>query len=259
MLKNGEFVRRLAYNPPMSAPHLSLIIPAFNEEGRLLDSLEKLASFLSKQSYASEVLIVENGSTDRSFEIAQAFCKNHPGFFVKHLAGRGKGLAVKWGMLAAKGSYRMMLDADLSMPADQINRFIPPQLANKDISIASREALGAVRYDEPAFRHIGGRLMNLLIRLIAIPNLQDTQCGFKCFRAEVAEDLFLNQKMNGWSFDVELLYIARLRGYSIAELPIPWYYSEQSHVNPLIDSFRMIADLFTIRRNARLGNYGKTN
>ena len=259
MLKNGEIVHRFAYNPPMSAPHLSLIIPAFNEEGRLLDSLEKLAAFLSGQSYSSEVLIVENGSTDRSLEIAEAFCRDHPNFSVKHLAGRGKGLAVKWGMLTAKGSYRMMLDADLSMPADQINRFIPPQLEDKDIAIASREAPGAIRYDEPAFRHIGGRIMNLLIRLIAIPNLQDTQCGFKCFRAEVAEDLFLNQKMNGWSFDIELLYIARLRGYSIAELPIPWYYSEQSHVNPIVDSFRMIADLFTIRRNGRLGDYGKAN
>jgi len=259
MLKNSEFVRLLAYNPPMSVPHLSLIIPAFNEEARLQDSLNKLAAFLSEQSYRSEVLIVENGSDDRSFEIAQAFCKDHPSFFVKHLDGRGKGLAVKWGMLAAKGAYRMMMDADLSMPADQINRFIPPQLEGKDISIASREAKGAVRYDEPAFRHIGGRIMNLLIRLLAIPNLQDTQCGFKCFRAEVAEDLFLNQKLNGWSFDVELLYIARLRGYSIAELPIPWYYSEQSHINPITDSVSMIADLFTIRRNARLGNYGKAN
>lgn len=243
----------------MSDPYLSLIIPAFNEEGRLLDSLRQLADFLSKQKYSSEVLIVENGSDDRSYEIAQTFCDDHSAFSVHHMAARGKGLAVRWGMLAAKGSYRMMLDTDLSMPVDQINRFFPPELADIDIAIASREAPGAVRYNEPAFRHIGGRLMNFLIRLIAIPSLQDTQCGFKCFRAEVAEDLFLHQKMNGWSFDVELLYIARMRGYSVAELPIPWYFSEQSHVNPVPDSVRMIVDLFTIRRNARLGSYGETN
>lgn len=248
-----------AYNPPMTAPFLSLIIPAYNEEGRLLDSLEQLAEFLSAQSYSSEVLIVENGSDDRSYEIAAAFCAEHASFSVHQLTSRGKGLAVRWGMLAAKGAYRMMLDADLSMPVNQINRFFPPQLEDIDIAIASREAPGAVRYSEPNYRHIGGRVINFFIRVLTLPGLQDSQCGFKCFLAEVAEDLFSQQMMDGWSFDVELLFIARMRGYSVAELPIPWHYSEQSHVNPIPDSLRMLADLFTIRRNARLGRYGKAN
>ncbi len=243
----------------MSDIHLSLIIPAYNEEERLLDSLQQIADFVGSQKYSSEVLIVENGSTDDSYAVAEDFCKSHATFSVHHMSAKGKGLAVRWGMLAAKGNYRMMLDADLSMPVDQINRFFPPQLDPVDISIASREAPGAIRYDEPNYRHIGGRLMNGIIRLLAIPGLQDTQCGFKCFRSEVAEDLFLNQKMKGWSFDVELLYIAQMRGYSIEELPVPWYYRDQSHVRPIPDSLQMILDLFTIRRNAGQGSYGKAN
>jgi hypothetical protein len=162
-------------------------------------------------------------------------------------------------MLAARGKYRMMLDADLSMPVDQIIRFLPPQLKGADVVIASREAPGAVRYNEPDYRHIGGRVVNLLIRLLAIPDLQDTQCGFKCFRADVAEDLFRKQTLEGWSFDVELLYIAGLRGYNIVELPIPWYYSDLSHVDPIRDSVRLFFDLLAIRRNALKGLYGSTD
>lgn len=171
------------------------------------------------------------------------------------LQARGKGLAVRHGMLAAKGTYRMMLDADLSMPVDQIPRFLPPQMEGKDIVIGSREAPGAVRYDEPQYRHLGGRVINLMIRMLALPGLQDSQCGFKCFRAEVAEDLFGAQQMGGWSFDVEVLFIARMRGYSIEELAIPWYFNEQSHVSPIRDSFGMLMDLLQIRSNARSGAY----
>jgi glycosyltransferase involved in cell wall biosynthesis len=240
----------------VKTPFLSLIVPAYNEAGRLPQSLAQIANFLAAQDYSSEVLIIENGSQDDTFQIAQEFCREHPSFRAEHLDARGKGLAVRYGMLAAQGAYRMMLDADLSMPVYQINRFLPPQIEDADIVIASREAEGAERFNEPQYRHLGGRLINWSIRMLALPGLQDTQCGFKCFRAAVAEDLFGVQQMEGWSFDVELLYIARLRGYSIVELPIDWYYSEQSHVNPITDTPIMIRDLFKIRRNARAGLYG---
>jgi glycosyltransferase involved in cell wall biosynthesis len=238
---------------------LSLIIPAYNEEQRLPDALGRIAAFLEAQNYLGEVIVVENGSNDRTYLIAEGFSKDHPNFNFIHSDERGKGLAVKKGMLAARGEYRMMLDADLSMPVDQINRFLPPQLEGADVVIASREAPGAVRYNEPDYRHIGGRIVNLLIRLLAIPDLQDTQCGFKCFRADVAEDLFRKQTLEGWSFDVELLYIAGLRGYNIVELPIPWYYSDLSHVDPIRDSVRLFFDLLAIRRNALRGLYGSAN
>jgi dolichyl-phosphate beta-glucosyltransferase len=236
-------------------PFLSLIIPAFNEEGRLSDTLQKVNGFIKAQSYSSEILVIENGSTDRTFAIAQEFSKSNKEFSVHQLAERGKGLAVKHGMIAAQGEYRMMLDADLSMPVDQISRFVPPQLENIDIAIASREAPGAVRYNEPQYRHLGGRVINIMIRLLAMPGLHDTQCGFKCFSAKAAKDLFPRQTLKGWAFDVEVLFVARMRGYTIREIPIPWYYYAQSKVKPIPDALRMFSDLIRIRINALTGKY----
>ncbi|MGH2582676.1 MAG: dolichyl-phosphate beta-glucosyltransferase [Anaerolineales bacterium] len=238
----------------MPTPFLSLIIPAFNEEKRLPDTLQQVHDFISRQNYSAEMLVVENGSTDNTFMIAEQFASSHKNMSVLHLEERGKGIAVRTGMLASTGEYRMMLDADLSMPVDQINRFIPPSL-DSDIAIASREAPGAVRYNEPNYRHVGGRLVNTMIRVMSLPGLQDTQCGFKCFRGAVAEELFSKQTLTGWAFDIEVLYIARLRGYSIVEIPIPWYYRRQSRLNPLQDAFRMFLDILKIRANAKKGIY----
>jgi dolichyl-phosphate beta-glucosyltransferase len=128
-------------------------------------------------------------------------------------------------------------------------------LEGYDVVIASREAPGAVRYNEPFYRHFGGRLINWMIRLLALPGLQDTQCGFKCFRASAAETLFRRLTLTGWSFDVEVLYIARQLGMRIAELPIPWYFNPESKLNLVQDSFKMVSDLLTMRRNARKGLY----
>jgi glycosyltransferase involved in cell wall biosynthesis len=219
-------------------------------------TLQKIDDYLKSQPFSSEVLVIENGSNDRTFSIAQDFVKDHKNFNVQRTAERGKGLAVRQGMLAATGEFRMMLDADLSMPVDQISRFVPPAQIETDIVIASREAAGAIRYNEPSYRHIGGRVINAMIKLFALPGLQDTQCGFKCFRAKVAENLFSRQTILGWSFDVEILYIARLRGYSVVELPIPWYFSEQSHVRPIHDAFQLLLDLLRIRSNSLRGLYG---
>ncbi len=239
----------------MATPFLSLIIPAYNEERRLPSTLQQVEDYLKSQGFSSEVTVIENGSQDNTYLIAQEFAKVHKDFSVQRTKTRGKGLAVRQGMLSATGEYRMMLDADLSMPVDQISRFLPPSQKDKDIVIASREAPGAVRYNEPGYRHIGGRVINTMIKVFALPGLQDTQCGFKCFRAGVAQDLFAKQTITGWSFDVEILYIARLRGYSIAEIPIPWYFSEQSHLRPVHDAIRLFLDLLRIRSNSRRGLY----
>jgi len=238
---------------------LSIVIPVFNEERRLPTTLENVISFMSSQPYSSEVIVVENGSLDHTLQIALEFAKNFDQIRVLRAETRGKGLAVQQGMLAAHGSFRFMCDADFSMPVDQINRFIPPALQDFDIAIASREAPGAVRYNEPQYRHTVGRIFNTLIRLLALPNLNDTQCGFKCFRAPVAEELFHLQTINGWSFDVELLFIARQRGYKIVELPIPWYFNPESKINVLRDSFRMATDLLQIRLNGLRGVYNPSH
>lgn len=240
----------------MPAPFLSIIIPAYDEEQRLPSTLQSVHSFLKQQSYSWEVIVVENGSRDRTFDVAAEFAKSNANFRVLRATDRGKGLAVRTGMLDATGEYRMMLDADLSMPVDQIPRFLPPA-ANADIVIASREAPGAVRYDEPSYRHIGGRVINTMIRLLALPGLHDTQCGFKCFSTKAADDLFAKQSTRGWAFDVEILYIARLRGYAIVELPIPWYYSPQSHLRPIYDAIHMFFDLIRIRFNHLRGAYAR--
>ena len=239
----------------MPTPFLSLIIPAYNEETRLADTLRQVFEFAERQSYSIEVLVVENGSMDGTFQIAQDFARQYPHTHVLQNTLSGKGRAVRQGMLAATGEYRFMCDVDLSMPIEEINRFIPPSLEGYDIAIASREAPGAVRHGEPYYRHFVGRIYNGLIRSLALPGLQDTQCGFKCFRGAVAEELFQRQTLTGWSFDVEILFIARLLGYKLIEIPIHWYYNPHSKVRVVRDSFKMGLDLLTVRLNALRGVY----
>jgi len=236
-------------------PFFSIVIPAYNEEHRLPSTLEQLFHFLGKQPFASEIIVVENGSDDQTFEIAQQFADRQKNVHVLRSEQRGKGLAIQRGVLAASGEYIFMCDADLSMPVEEISKFIPPQLEGVDIAIASREAPGSVRYNEPYYRHFTGRVFNTLIRLLVLPRLQDTQCGFKCIRAEVARDIFPYQTLTGWAFDVELLYIARHHGYHVAEIPIHWYFNADSKISVFRDSLRMFLDLLRIKRNARRGLY----
>ncbi len=243
----------------MSKPFLSLIIPAHNEEIRLLGTLKQIFEFTDRQSYSIEVLVVENGSLDGTYRIAQDYAAQHSQMRVVQNAQSGKGRAVRQGMLAAQGEYRFMCDVDLSMPVGEINRFLPPALQGYDIAIASREAPGAVRHEEPYYRHFVGRIYNGLIRLLALPGLQDTQCGFKCFTGTVAEDVFPRQTLIGWSFDVEILFIARLLGYKVVEIPIHWYYNPHSKISVVRDSFKMGVDLLTIRLNTLRGVYTRSN
>jgi dolichyl-phosphate beta-glucosyltransferase len=240
----------------MSKPFLSIIIPAYNEEARLPDTLQQVVDFLASQTYTSEVLVVENGSRDSTLEIAQEFARRYPFIQALHEDGRGKGRAVRRGMLAARGEYRFICDADLSMPIGEVNRFLPPQVSDLDIAIASREAPGAVRYHEPLYRHLTGRLFSMVVWVLALPGLHDTQCGFKCFRGALVDEIFPLQTTTGWSFDVEVLFIARRRGYRILEVPIPWYYNAESKVRILRDLKQVVTDLLKIRINAWRGKYG---
>jgi dolichyl-phosphate beta-glucosyltransferase len=160
-------------------------------------------------------------------------------------------------MLEAQGAFRFISDADLSMPVEEISHFLPPNLTDFDIAIGSREIKGAVRYNEPPYRHLMGRVFNFMVRFFAVPGIQDTQAGFKCFKAEVAEDLFSLQRLEGWSFDVEVLFLANKRGYHIVEVPISWYYDANSRIQPIQDSINMFSDLIRIRSNWRRGLYAK--
>ena len=236
-------------------PYLSLIIPAHNEANRLPTALEQACDYLDRQAYTSEVIVVENASNDGTLQIARDFAGRSKRIRVLEETRPGKGRAVRLGMLAARGRYRFMADADFSMPVEEIGRFLPPHIEGSDIVLGSREEPGAVRYGEPEYRHLGGRLVNLMIRLLALPGLHDTQCGFKLFRAEAAELLFRKQTLDSWSFDIEILFIARRLGLGMVEIPIPWYYHAESKVRPVQDAARMFSDILRIRRNARLGMY----
>ena len=239
----------------MEKPFLSIIIPAHNEAQRLPPSLEQIDNFLQEQSYSTEVIVVENGSNDGTFEIAKAFEKRIPFLRVFHEEARGKGLAIKRGMLEAVGQYRFLCDADLSMPIEQVNRFLPPNLESVDVAIGSREVPGSRRYNEPPYRHFIGRIFNTMVRWLVLPGLQDTQCGFKCFHEIVAEAVFPLQRLDGMSFDAEVLYIARKKGFKIVEVPIDWYHDPDSRVRLVKDSLRMGLDLISIRLRDLQGKY----
>ena len=239
----------------MSTPFLSIIIPAHDEAQRLPPSLERIKAFINTQEISIEVLVVENGSTDNTLAVAQSYLADFPQLRVFHEEKRGKGLAIRRGMLAAEGEYRFLCDADLSMPIEQVTRFLPAALGTFDIAIGSREVPGAKRYDEPAYRHLIGRGFNTMVRWLVLPGLQDTQCGFKCFRGEVADRVFKMQRMEGMSFDAEVLYIARKLGYHVQEVAIDWYYNPDSRVRLFRDSFQMALDLIKIRMNSSRGMY----
>lgn len=240
------------------SPFLSIIIPAHNEEFRLPRTLGQVFDFLEQQPYQSEVIIVENGSADRTLELAHQFAALRPNLIVLHETQAGKGNAVRRGVLEAHGEYRFICDADLSMPIHELVKFLPPVLNGFDVIIASREAPGAVRYNEPAYRHWGGRAINLAIRTLILPGLNDTQCGFKCFHAEAAQKLFSQQTLGGWSFDIEILYLARKKHMRIQEIPVQWYFDPDSKVRAVRDALRMLSDIFRIRIRAWRGKYDLT-
>ena len=242
---------------PAERPLLSIIIPAYNEENRLHDSLTQVADFIATQDYAVEVIVVNNNSRDATPQIAEELAAQHPYMRVLHEPRQGKGAAVKTGMLAGRGEYLFICDADLSMPIEEVSKFLPPVVSDYDIAIASREVPGARRVDEPEYRHLMGRVFNLIVRVLAIPKIQDTQCGFKSFRRGVADEVFRLQTIDGWGFDVEVLFIALRHGHKLIEVPITWYYMPQSRVNPIRDSFNMFIEVLRVRLNGWRGLYDK--
>lgn len=236
-------------------PLLSIIIPAYNEAGRLPKTLPQVAAFVLAQPYDAEVLVVNNNSKDNTRRIAIELAADYPFIQVLDEPAQGKGAAVRTGMLASTGQYLFIADADLSMPIEEVNKFLPPALNGYDVAIGSREAPGAVRYDEPEYRHLMGRVFNFIVKVLAVPGFQDTQCGFKCFRREPGLDLFASQTIDGWAFDVELLYIAQRRGYEVVEVPINWYYRQNSRISPLRDAIDMVREVLKIRLNDWQGRY----
>lgn len=238
-----------------SRPQLSIVIPAYNEARRLPESFARLYDYLQHQPYLAEVIVVDDGSEDSTAAVVRAWMGRWHALRLIEIAHTGKGAAVRAGALAAQGEWLFLADADFSMPVQELALFCPAEAHAPDILIGSREAPGAQRIGEPFYRHLMGRAFNLAVRMSLVPGISDTQCGFKRLRREVALDLFLHQTITGWGFDVELLYVAQLRGYTIREAPVSWYYKSGSKVHPLRDTFSMGRDLMRIWRNARSSTY----
>ncbi len=231
----------------MASCYLSVVIPAYNEESRLVDTLATLHDYLRSKTYSWEVIVADDGSEDSTAEVAQRFVEAHPGFQLRTFPHRGKGAAVKQGMLSGRGEYRFLCDADLSMPIEFLSQLLPPNGPAADIVIGSREAPGARRIGEPRFRRLMGRVFNGFARILTNPGIADTQCGFKVFKDEAAEALFPLQTLDGFAFDAEILFLARKRNLTIAEVAIDWRYRAESKVRPFRDGWRTLRDLILIR------------
>jgi dolichyl-phosphate beta-glucosyltransferase len=252
-------------SPP--SPHLTVVVPAYNEEGRLPGTLERMVGYFRGQPYEWRICVVDDGSTDATLDLARRWCRDEPRLTVIANDHRGKAFAVRTGILAAQGKYVAFSDADLSVPIGEIQRLLTALAGGADVAFGSREGPGAHRYGEPAYRHVMGRVYNLLYRTVLLPGISDSQCGFKAFRREVAHDLFRRMLVYGadarpikggmvTGFDTELLFLARRSGYRLDEVGVDWYYGKASKVRPGRDTVRMIADVFKIRAYAGAGRYG---
>ncbi|MCC7372633.1 MAG: glycosyltransferase family 2 protein [Chloroflexi bacterium] len=236
-------------------PLLSLIIPAYNEESRLPATLARISDALEVRGEPYEVLVVVNGSTDRTEDVVKAAAQRDSNIklIVTPLAGKGR--AVRIGVSEARGDRIVFADADLSTPIEEVIGLTDRLSARHQVVIASREGAGARRVGEPYTRHLMGRVFNLLVQALAVPGIQDTQCGFKAFTRACAHDVFSRQRVVGFGFDVEVLYVARMLGYGIKEVPVTWEYAASSRVDPLRDTIRMFRDVLRVRLNALRGEY----
>jgi len=235
----------------LAVPFLSIIIPAFNEEARIIASLDILSRYLRIQSYTWELLVVDDGSTDDTSAICSQWASSVDEARVISIPHAGKGSAVRHGMLSANGQYRMMCDADTAMPVEYIEAFVTKMKEGFDIVIGSRQIEGARRFGESHMRHLMGRVFNKVVHAITISEFQDTQCGYKCFKGDVAQKLFSLQRINGWGFDVEILRLAVENNLQVLEMPIDWYHIKDSKVRPGIDSLSMLRDVIAVRLRSK--------
>ena len=238
--------------------YLSLVIPAYNEGDRIGPTLEKAFAYLRTQPYDSEVLVVDDGSKDNTVAVVRAKLAElaqSPSSIVADVIelvqNAGKGAAVQRGMLAAKGDIRIFTDADLSTPIGEIQKVLTTIEQEKfDVVIGSRALEGRklVKKHQPWYREFMGRIFNVFVQIFVLRGIKDTQCGFKGFRGAVADRLFGMQKVMGFSFDVEILYLARKEGFKVKEIAVEWYNDERTTVGALSDSSKMFLELLRIRK-----------
>jgi glycosyltransferase involved in cell wall biosynthesis len=249
-----------------ASPLLSIVVPAYNEQQRLPATLQAMLMFVAAHQIQAEILVVDDGSTDATVTTVEPLQAYHPLLRIIRNDHRGKGYAVRTGVLAARGTYVLLCDADLAVPLAEWFKLHHYLNNGYQVAIGSREGVGARRLREPWYRHVMGRVFNFAVRLVAIGGIQDTQCGFKAFPRAVAHDLFNRVQLYGanarpvrgaavTAFDVEVLFLARKCGYRIKEVPVEWHYGTETKVDPLRDAWRNLGDVLRVRWNALRGRY----
>jgi len=234
-------------------PEISMVIPAFNEALRLPTTLDRVQRHLSTAGLSAEVIVVDDGSHDATGEIVRQHARHWPQLkLVVAERNAGKGAAVRLGMAAARGRYRVFSDADLSVPIDDLEKLLRPLHAGAGVAIASRGLRDSqVELHQPWYRESMGKIFNRLVRIFVLGGVHDTQCGFKAFTAEVADRVFPVLQTRGFGFDVEVLYRAQQAGYQIVEVPTRWINSPQSRVHPIRHSTAMFLELLAIPDRVR--------
>lgn len=237
---------------------ISVVVPAYNEEKRLQVSLPLLWSEMGIQNPRFEILVIDDGSTDGTADVVMEFMRQHEGVrLIRYQQNRGKGYAVRTGVLASKGETVLFCDADLSTPVSEIGKLKQVISEGGDIAIGSRAVADTIIVKrQPFYRILMGKTFNKIVQVLATPGISDTQCGFKLFTRAAAINVFSDSRIDGFGFDVEILFLARKRGLSITEVGVKWLNSPDSRVHPIMDSARMLKELLVIRRNAMLGHYG---
>jgi dolichyl-phosphate beta-glucosyltransferase len=238
------------------APELSVIIPSYNEESRLPATLERIAAYIRSSNRAIEVIVVDDGSRDKTTVVAQNFCGEIPSLrVISNGKNRGKGYSVRHGMQEARGEIVLFTDADLSAPIEEVEKLLPA-MKTHDVAIGSRAVdRTLITVHESPFRELAGIIFNKIVRLILRLPFVDTQCGFKAFRRQPCKTIFDQQRIERFGFDPELLYLARHHGLRSIEIPVRWGHSPATKVNMMRDSIQMFLDVFIIRWNAITGKY----
>jgi glycosyltransferase involved in cell wall biosynthesis len=256
-----RLVRVIARDSPrglsMASPHLSIVIPAYNEAARIERTLKRVLECVREHRWDAEVLVVDDGSTDETATIVRSFMQVSPELhLVQNPGNRGKGYSVRNGLLQASGETVMFTDADLSAPMEEAERLFAAIEGGADVAIGSRWLdRSRQTLHQPLYRRFFGRCFNGLTRAIMGLPYADTQCGFKAFRRPAAQVIFRLQRVERWGFDPEILFIARKLGFKIAEVPVSWGHDERSKISYLRDGSRMLQDMATIRSNSMLGRY----
>ena len=243
----------------MSHPHLSIVIPAYNEQSRIDAALERVMSCVEEQGWDAEVLVVDDGSTDETAAVVELWMDRFPRLhLIQNPGNRGKGYSVRNGLLQAAGDIVMFTDADLSAPMEEANRLLAAIDAGADVAIGSRWLDRAKQtIHQPLYRQFFGRCFNAITRGVMGLPFKDTQCGFKAFRRPAAQVIFRLQRIERWGFDPEILFIARKLGYVIREVPVTWGHDERSRMSYLKDGVKMLEEMAVIRYNSLAGRYDK--